>query len=185
MASESTQQANKVKAERRAWSDEEFSTLLDLLEEAVALNKRADAGQFKSGTFKWLEQKLEAKFPEAGIKVKPHIESIMRRLKMKYGNIYDMLNTSGFGWDDVNKKILVDSDDRDATLKNYRTKVFPHFNRLMIIFGKDRATGKNVEAPTDVLEDLDEEEQNHGNNGTTIFLEGANVFSDDDIQDVT
>ncbi|XP_061355593.1 uncharacterized protein At2g29880-like [Gastrolobium bilobum] len=151
MASENTQQANKVKVERRAWSDEEFSTLLDLLEEAVALNKRADAGQFKNGTFKWLEQKLEAKFPEAGIKVKPHIELIMRRLKTEYGNVYDMLNTSGFGWDDVNKKILVDSDDvwnayiqakRDTTLKNYRTKVFPHFNRLMIIFGKDRATGK-------------------------------------------
>ena len=111
MASESTQLVGKVKGERRVWSDEEFNALLDLLEETVSLNKRADAGQFKNGTFKWLEQKLEAKFPELGIKVKPHIESIMRRLKTEYGNIYDMLNTSGFGWDDVNKKILVDSDD--------------------------------------------------------------------------
>ncbi|XP_061356544.1 uncharacterized protein LOC133300973 [Gastrolobium bilobum] len=75
---------------------------------------------------------------------------------------------------------------KDTTLKNYRTKVFPHFNRLMIIFGKDRATGKNVEAPADVLEDLDEEEETHGNNGIAVLLEGeANLFSDDDIQDVT
>ena len=43
--------------------------------------------------------------------MKHHIESIIRRLKNEYGAIYDMLNTSGFGWDDVDKKILADNKD--------------------------------------------------------------------------
>ncbi|XP_057450769.1 uncharacterized protein At2g29880-like isoform X2 [Lotus japonicus] len=195
MASEATQQAAKVKVERRAWSDEEFNALLDYLEEAVANNKRCDAGQFKNGTFKWLEQKLEAKFPTAGIKVKPHIESIIRRLKNEYKELYDMLNTSGFGWDDVNKKIHVDSDDvwnayiqankKDNAVKNYRNKVFPHFNRMVVIFGKDRANGKSAEDPTDVVEDLDKETNTHGNNTTDEHMDEVIGLSDDDIQDVT
>ena len=53
---------------------------------------------------------------------------------------------------------------KDTNLRNYRNKMFPYFDRLMVIFGKDRATGKNVEAPADVVEDLDKEEHTHGNN---------------------
>ncbi|XP_057425758.1 uncharacterized protein At2g29880-like [Lotus japonicus] len=195
MTSEVTQQVVKVKVERRAWSDEEFNALLDYLEEAVANNQRCDAGQFKSGTFKWLEQKLEAKFPTAGLKVKPHIESIVRRLKNEYKELYDMLNTSGFGWDEVNKKILVDSDDvwnsyiqankKDNIVKNYRNKVFPHFDRLVIIFGKDRANGKGAEDPADIVEDLDKESNTHGNNITDEHMDEVIGLSDEDIQDVT
>ena len=60
--------------------------------------------------------------------------------------------------------------------------MFPYFDRLMVIFGKDRATGKNAEAPADVVEDLDKEEHTHGNNE---LLQDVIGLSDDDIQDVT
>ena len=43
--------------------------------------------KYKNGIFKWLEQKLEAKFPELGIKVRQHIESIIRSSKTESGNI--------------------------------------------------------------------------------------------------
>lgn len=54
---------------------------------------------------------MEEKFPGCGIKVKPHIESTMKRLRTLYGIIYDMLMQSGFGWNEEKKTIKVDSDE--------------------------------------------------------------------------
>ena len=46
-----------------------------------------------------------------GINIEPkHIQNKLKRLKEKYSSAYDMMNTSGFGWDDE-KKCVVDSDE--------------------------------------------------------------------------
>ncbi len=107
----SMQQTNKRKRDRRQWSELEDEALLDILIEAVNKAQRCDNGQFKSHTLKIAETKLEEKFPGCGIKVKPHIESAMKRLRTLYGIIYDMLSQSGFGWNDDKKTIKVDSDE--------------------------------------------------------------------------
>ncbi|WOL00505.1 hypothetical protein Cni_G09218 [Canna indica] len=41
-----------------------------------------------------------------------------------------------------------------------KNKSFPHYEKLSVVFGKDQATGKNVETPTDILEMLNDEETN-------------------------
>ena len=46
---------------------------------------RYDARQLKNGTLMWVQQQLKAKLPTTGVNVKPHIESIMKRLKNEYG----------------------------------------------------------------------------------------------------
>ena len=104
------QQSGKKKRDHRQWSIEEDEAFLDILIEAVNQGQRLDNGQFKAHTLKMTEIKLEQKFPGCGIKVKPHIESTMKRLRTTYATIYDMLNQSGFGWDDEKKMIKVDSD---------------------------------------------------------------------------
>lgn len=112
MDSESSiQQNNKRKRDRRQWSNDEDEALLDILIEAVNQGQKYENGQFKGNTLKAAEAKLEKKFPGCGIKVKPHIESAMKRLKGVYNVVYDMLNQSGFGWDDEKKMIKVDSED--------------------------------------------------------------------------
>ena len=72
---------------------------------------------------------------------------------------------------------------KDTTnLRNYRNKTLPYFDRLMVIFGKDWATRKNVEALANVVKDLDKEEHTHRNNE---LLQDIIGLSDDDIQDIT
>jgi len=105
------QQTKKRKRDRRQWSELEDEALLDILIEAVNNGQRCDNGQFKSHTLKIVETKMEEKFPGCGIKVKPHIESTMKRLRTLYGIIYDMLMQSGFGWNEEKKTIKVDSDE--------------------------------------------------------------------------
>ncbi|KAI4346130.1 hypothetical protein L6164_013208 [Bauhinia variegata] len=108
------------------------------------------------------EAKMEEKFPGCGIKVKPHIESAMKRLRTIYAIVYDMLNQSGFGWNDETKMIIVDSDDvwneyikRHPNAKDYRNAQILLLDKLVLAFGKDRATGKGA-----VVEQLEEENNN-------------------------
>ncbi|ONK73553.1 uncharacterized protein A4U43_C04F32820 [Asparagus officinalis] len=42
-------------------------------------------------------------------------------------------------------------------LHKFKEKAFPHLDTLSIVFGKDRATGKGMEHPYDVIEELDRE----------------------------
>ncbi|KAI4357067.1 hypothetical protein L6164_001040 [Bauhinia variegata] len=86
---------------------------------------------------------MEEKFPGCGIKVKPHIESAMKRLRTIYAIVYDMLNQSGFGWNDETKMIIVDSDDSHPNAKDYRNAQILLLDKLALAFGKDRATGKS------------------------------------------
>ena len=39
-----------------------------------------------------------------------------------------------------------------------RNKLVPHFDELIIIFGRDRATGERVKAPADAVENIEVEE---------------------------
>ena len=46
-----------------------------------------------------------------------------------------------------------------------RNKPFPFLEQLSVVFGKDRATGEDSEAPADATERIDEEETNGNNVG--------------------
>ncbi|KAK2354224.1 hypothetical protein QL285_091770 [Trifolium repens] len=116
------------------------------------------------------ETKLEEKFPTCGIKVKPHIESAMKRLRSIYAIIYDMVNQSGFGWDEERKMIKVESDEvwRDyvkspPNAKDFRYALISLFDKLAHDFGKDRATGKESAPPADNDEEIDKEEEERNN----------------------
>ncbi|KAI4357306.1 hypothetical protein L6164_001265 [Bauhinia variegata] len=168
MESESgIQHINKKKRDRRQWSNQEDEALLDILIEAANQGQRCDNGQFKAHTLKMAEAKMEEKFPRCGIKVKPHIESAMKRLRTIYAIVYDMLNQSGFGWNDETKMIIVDSDDvwneyikSHPSAKDYRNAQILLLDKLALAFVKDRATSKGAVAPADVVEQLEEENNN-------------------------
>jgi hypothetical protein len=126
------QQNNKKKRDRRQWTDSEDEALLDILIEAVNKGHRCDNGQFKAHTLRMAETKLEEKFPTCGIKVKPHIESAMKRLRSIYAIIYDMVNQSGFGWDEEKKMIKVESDE---VWRDYVKVMFINFILLIVYLG--------------------------------------------------
>ncbi|KAK0571848.1 hypothetical protein LWI29_000578 [Acer saccharum] len=154
---------------RRVWTKEEEDALLSILDEIVANGGRADCGSFKSGTVKNIETRMACAIPNCGLKAVPHIESKLKFWKKQYGIVYDMLNTSGFGWNDVRKCIEVDSDEawksyvqHHKQAEGFRGKHFPLYERLANIFGKDRANGKAAQTPDQQAADFDEGD-NSGN----------------------
>ncbi|GMQ10942.1 hypothetical protein CsSME_00053747 [Camellia sinensis var. sinensis] len=77
-----------------------------------------------------------------------------------------MLRLSGFGWDDSEKMILVDSDQvwenyvkRGPDAKGMRNVPFIYYEDWVILFGKDRATGVLAEGPANMVDALEKEDQ--------------------------
>lgn len=88
--------------------------------------------------------------------------------------LYEMLNRSGFGWNDIKKCVEVDSDEAWLTyvqinkeVEGWRNKCFPIYDRPANIFGIDRAIGRGVETPADMVENMNQEAD-------------ANDFTEDD-----
>nr|KAJ0206653.1 hypothetical protein LSAT_V11C500229500 [Lactuca sativa] len=96
-----------------------------------------------------------------------HVQNKIKRLKDIFFAAYNMQNTSGFGWDDTRKCVVVDSAEileeylQKHPNKNYiANKPFRAYERLANIFGKDRATCGMAESVADVTENqnVDNEE---------------------------
>ncbi|XP_018504159.2 uncharacterized protein LOC108867582 [Pyrus x bretschneideri] len=104
------------------------------------------------------ETAINLKCPNANIKAIPHIESKMRRWKKDYAIVYDMVNKTGFAWNDVRKCIEVDSTEVwqsyvkvNKEVEGWLGKSFPLYDRLNVIFGKDRATEVGAATSTEMM----------------------------------
>ncbi|KAM4070844.1 hypothetical protein ACB094_11G015300 [Castanea mollissima] len=65
-------------------------------------------------------------------------------------------NTSGFGWDTMRKCVTIENDSHKGAAA-CRNKSFPHYEDLCIVYAKYHATGKDAQAPADVVEELEAE----------------------------
>ncbi|KAJ9552334.1 hypothetical protein OSB04_016379 [Centaurea solstitialis] len=116
-----------------------------ILQEIVDAGSRSDNGCFQSGTYEQLLQ--------------------MKWLKDKFSAAYDMLNTSGFGWNDALQCVTVVAQVLEEYLKNIQAKnyiankPFTQYERLTRIFGKDRATGSLTESATNAMENINLESE--------------------------
>ena len=63
---------------------------------------RCETDSFKAGTFVTVASKMREQILDIDIEPK-HIQYKLKYLKEKYSSAYDMMNTSGFGWDDEKK----------------------------------------------------------------------------------
>ncbi|XP_062003816.1 uncharacterized protein LOC133721263 isoform X1 [Rosa rugosa] len=160
MDSSQLNEANK-KGSRRVWTREEESALLGILEDLVAKNHRHDNGTFKSGALNQVENALHNLFPESGLKAKPHIESKMKILKKQFRIVYEMVNKTGFEWNDEKKCVMVDTEETwKAYLQHHkeaagwRGKFFPLYDRLGYIFKADCALGERSQNSADIGQEL-------------------------------
>ncbi|XP_062019283.1 uncharacterized protein LOC133735861 isoform X3 [Rosa rugosa] len=154
---------------RRVWTSFEEESLLNVLDGIIAGGQRYDTGSFKSGTLIKIENALNLLCPNSNLKASPHIESKLKKLKKDYSIIYDMMNKSGFAWNDIKKCIEVDSNEvwetylqHNKKAKGWRNKKYPLFDRLATIFGSDRATGDGAEVPADMMEEQSNNEDDIG-----------------------
>ncbi|GAB2295037.1 hypothetical protein Dimus_038331 [Dionaea muscipula] len=165
-----TRKRGKAKIEggrgRRIWTKREEEFLLSAMIELVTDPKwKLDTGAFRNGFFVEVEKKLVLAFPGTDLRSSPHIESKVKAWKKNYHTISDMLKTSGFGWDDEAKMVLVDSEDvwqayikKEPDATNMRDKPFPFYEDWLVLFGKDRATGELAEGVVDMVDNMNLEE---------------------------
>lgn len=97
-------------ADRRQWTQEEEDALITILQDIVVIGGRGDNGSFRPGTYDQVVLKLREKIIGINITAK-HVQNKIKRLKDKFSAAYDMQNTSGFGWDDARKCVIVDSPE--------------------------------------------------------------------------
>lgn len=136
---------------RRIWTLQEEEALINCLKDLVVSGWKCENG-FRTGYLLCLEKGLMKVFPGTDLRAEPHINSKMHVWKKSYGSLSSMLGSSGFGWNDESKMIIVDRDEIwkqyikvDSFAKNMRYKNWPHYHHWCEIFGNDRATGENAE----------------------------------------
>ena len=96
--------------DRRNWTQAEEDALITILQDIVVIGGRGDNGSFRAGTYEQVVQKMQEKI--VGIKITAkNVQNKIKRLKEKFSAAYDMVNTSGFGWDDVQKCVIVDAPE--------------------------------------------------------------------------
>ncbi|KAI7992183.1 Protein ALP1-like [Camellia lanceoleosa] len=172
MDSEVSSSRKKVKEKvdpsklRRLWSPREEQCLINAL-------------MHIAGYLMKLEEKLLEMLPGTNLCGTPHIESKIKIWKKHYNCVAGMLGTSGFGWNDTEKRIDVEKDCRESDTKNLRNKSFPYFDSWNHIFGKDRATEEFVEGSADAVDAINAGEEllfnSLANDGT--FLEHMGISS--------
>ncbi|KAF7146395.1 hypothetical protein RHSIM_Rhsim04G0178800 [Rhododendron simsii] len=101
------------KAARRFWNKREEEFLLNTMKDLVIENAmwKLDCGMFKGGFFKECGKKIILHFPGTDLRASPHIDSKIKTWSKQYNLLQDMMQSSGFGWDDSEKMVLLDSDD--------------------------------------------------------------------------
>ncbi|XP_028102674.1 uncharacterized protein LOC114301915 [Camellia sinensis] len=168
-ASRGTTSSRKKGKPRRFWNHCEEVFLITTMKDVIASNPRwkFDNNQFRAGFYNECEEKILSAFPRTDLRASPHIDSKIKFWRKQYNTLQDMLNISGFGWDDEQEMVLVDSDDvwqnyvrRVPDAKGMRNKPFPLYEDWLILFGKDRAIGELAEDPADAVTAMEKVDAN-------------------------
>ncbi|PWA48828.1 myb/SANT-like domain, Harbinger transposase-derived nuclease domain protein [Artemisia annua] len=130
-------------------SDDQGTTSVDQGKASVSRNYRTwttneDEKLIEALFHMTLETALNESLPNSGILGKPHIESRIRTMKKDWQVVYDMLYSSGFGYDEENNCATTDApgvwDSYISTYKRaakLRDKKLANYPELCLIFGKD------------------------------------------------
>lgn len=101
------------------------------------------------------------------------LKNKVNKLRRQYGSFKKLISQSGFGWDNVSNKVIVDDPsvwDSHITVNNGWTKFkkdgFPQYPQLCIVFGDTYATGDHATAN---IQDLTVSDEGYG---------GGNAISD-------
>ncbi|CAI9286232.1 unnamed protein product [Lactuca saligna] len=85
---------------------------------------------------------------------KSHLKNRLKTLKSTFSQWYDMFNgisLSGFGWNADTQLIEADEEVWDILIKSkpdavaLKTKKVAHFEQMLVLFARDRASGENAE----------------------------------------
>nr|KAJ0185212.1 hypothetical protein LSAT_V11C900454880 [Lactuca sativa] len=90
-------------------------------------------------------------------------------------------HTSGFGYDSSTHSVIAEPAVWDSYIQvhkeagKWRNKIFPHYEDLCIIFGKDRAQGNKAKDFAQMEEDANNEEQSELIEGVDDVIKGITI----------
>ncbi|PHU26244.1 hypothetical protein BC332_04576 [Capsicum chinense] len=133
------------------WTNEMDDTLVDAYCHEDALGHRF-GGTFTTHAMDNIVKELRSKFPNKVIN-KEKINNWMKAIKRQFTKFYDTFHQSGmigFAWDTEPKvwAQLIQVKPQAAELKN---KSFQNYEKMVMLYGKDRATRKHAETGSDML----------------------------------
>ncbi|GFS38448.1 ubiquitin 6 [Actinidia rufa] len=113
-----------------------------------------------------LESKIIKALQGTDLRATPHIESKLKEWKKVYNSLFSPLSLSGIRWNDTNLVLDIvkeqtwdDYVKKDVDAKSLRNKSWPFYEDWLIIFDKDRATGKFAKSVADAVENMDNEDE--------------------------
>ncbi|KAL3747613.1 hypothetical protein ACJRO7_016418 [Eucalyptus globulus] len=100
------------------------------------------------------------------------LKNSVNKLKKQYSSFKKLLSQSGFGWDNINNKVVVDDQSVwESHIKNnsewakFRNEGFPQYPDLCIAFGDTYATGNYASGNAEEVVVSSERDDNGGDNG--------------------
>ncbi|XP_075498302.1 uncharacterized protein LOC142536823 [Primulina tabacum] len=152
-----TSTAKKSERIRRVWTQKEDEFLIQALKELVNTGWKSENG-FRCGYLTVLEKSIAQAFPNTDLRGNPHINSKIHVWKRTHGSLLTMLNRSGIGWNETEKRIEATDETwdsfvkTDSSVRTWRYKTWPYFPDWCEIFGNDRATGQHAESFVEALQ---------------------------------
>lgn len=140
------------------WTNAMDDTLIDAYCQENSLGHRVDE-TFSTHAMDNILKELKSKFPDKTIN-KEKIHNRMKTIKKHFSKYYDIFQTSGlrgFAWDPITNKFIAEPEVWDQLIQtkpaaaDLRTKPCRNYEKLMMLYGKDRATGKHAETGLDML----------------------------------
>ncbi|KAH7681900.1 Myb/SANT-like domain-containing protein [Dioscorea alata] len=129
----------------KRWTKEMDNVLIPLLADMARSGIKVDKS-FKRQAFVEAANVVNNRFPAACMDA-DNVENHMRTLKQKYQDIKKLMNLSGVGWNDTEKKLVLEDEtyrtyiEGQPKAKEYLNKPIPFFDELRLIAGDDHATG--------------------------------------------
>ncbi|KAL0546040.1 hypothetical protein IC582_015945 [Cucumis melo] len=146
--------ASTSRLPKHTWTKEEEVGLVELVNVG---GWRSNNGTFLPGYLNQLVRMMAFKIPGCNVHAST-IDSRIKLLKRMFHTLAEMRGPtcSGFRWNDEQKCIVIEKKEFNDWVKSHPatkgllTKLFPHYDELSYVFGKDRAMGAQVETFADI-----------------------------------
>ncbi|XP_070022515.1 uncharacterized protein [Nicotiana sylvestris] len=123
------------------WSNAMDNALIDAFYHEHTLGNKV-GGTFTAYTIDNIVKEMQSKFSDK-VFTKERVHNRMRNIKTKFSECYDTFQNgmSGFAWDSNTNMWNVESEIKPEAAE-WRNKLIRNYDKLIELYGRDRATGK-------------------------------------------
>ncbi|XP_031502615.1 uncharacterized protein LOC116265812 [Nymphaea colorata] len=167
---------NGPSRENQTWTEAQMDYLVQLLVEQSRIMGMKSGGGLKSKAYTTIEKSMMERFgPDFS---KDKIKNKLKYSKPNLTIMKEIMNTSGFGYDPINKCIEVDpqvwSDyiEKYPNRKKYRDpKLWRYFDEFAEVFGDSHATGKQSDTLNNfIYEDVERVPHTPASQSTPMYM---------------